>query len=81
MNERLKRLIETYLIQAGANGIPKLSIASGCSQRLIYRIKNEGHVPRSSQIYQLALACGLREGEALALAREETQPAAAREPA
>lgn len=63
-------MIETYLIQAGKNGPSKLAIEAQCSLRIVYSIKNDGHIPRAELAYRLALACGCGDEEALALAKE-----------
>lgn len=70
MNERLKELVERYMIRAGGNAAAKLSIAAKCSQRLIYDVKNNGHIPKPDTAYRLAKVCGLNEQEALDLARQ-----------
>lgn len=61
-------LVETFLIRAGKNAVAKLAIAAGCSERVIYNLKN-GHLPKPEIVYRLAKACGLNEDDALALAK------------
>ena len=70
MNVRLKEMIQEFEMRAGRNGKAQLSIASGLSFYTLKRIENEGHIPRPQSVVQLALACGLTEEEAFALARE-----------
>lgn len=69
MSERLKDMIETYLIHAGTNGAWKLSTAANVSMRTVYLVKNNRHVPKPDVAYKLAKACGATEEEALALAK------------
>jgi hypothetical protein len=70
MGERLKDMIETYIIRAKRGGAVKLSIEAACGLRVIYNIKNEGHVPSPQIAYRLAKACGANEKEALAIAKQ-----------
>lgn len=69
MTERLKDMIETYVINAGENGVMKLALSARCSLRLVYKVKNNGHVPKPEITYKLAKACGATEEDALNLAK------------
>ena len=62
-------MIETYLIQAGKSGVTKLAMTANCSPRIVYQVKNDGHIPRAEIVYRLAKACGLSDEDALALAK------------
>lgn len=70
MNERLKNLIETYMIRAGKNAALKLAGEAGCGVRMIYAIKNEGRVPKPAVTYRIVKACGVTEDEALRMSQE-----------
>lgn len=69
MSERLKDMVETYLIRAGKNGAFKLASEANVSVRLVYNVKNEGHVPKPEIAHRLAKACGATEEDALRIAK------------
>jgi hypothetical protein len=67
MSERLLTLINDALIKGQ---IDRLLEFSGLAENSIREIANGSRVPRKTNAYNLALACGCSEQEALTLARE-----------
>lgn len=72
---RLQALAEEYLEKHGRAGKAQLCIAIEKSENTLNRWLRDG-VPTAQDAYKLALACGLKENEALRLAREEALPGA-----
>lgn len=68
MSERLRKIISDAVVK---DGIRALSERSKISVSAIRRIES-GQSPHRTTAYKLALACGVGEEEALALARECT---------
>ena len=66
----LADLINTVLLKEGRGGIARLAHIAGKGERMIDRYRLGHSVPYSETAYKLAMACGLNEEEALALARE-----------
>lgn len=67
MSERLIRIVNDALIR---KGMEELVAGSGLSKQTIHEIAEAARVPRRRNAFKLALACGLNEADALALARE-----------
>lgn len=74
MSERLKQMVEDSIIRLGKKGRQKLALRADLSLSTLVDIVKHGHVPLPANVYKLALACGLAEEEALALAREASEP-------
>jgi hypothetical protein len=71
MSERLQKIVSDAMIKKGVNA---LSEASDLSVNTIRAIASgEDHKPYRNTVYRLALACGLTDDEALALARESNK--------
>lgn len=70
MSERLRKLVNDELSRLGENSVAKLAVKSGVSDSLIRHVKSEkcSHLPKRTTVIKLALACGLTEDDARALA-------------
>lgn len=69
MSERLRDLVETYLIRMGRRAEVKLAAEAELSPSTIRNVRN-GHIPSPETTYRIALACGLTPEEALLIAKE-----------
>lgn len=74
MSDRLLKEVNDAMIR---KGLKALSDESGLHEKTIRQVARGARVPHRGNAYKLALACGLSEPEALALARE-CLPAATR---
>jgi hypothetical protein len=63
-------LLDTYLTKYGTDGKRRLALAVGRGEQMIDRYRKRQAVPPSNVAFRIALACGLEEAEALALAKE-----------
>lgn len=81
MTERLRQLINDYVVKAGKNAMAKLSVESDVSLRTLYLIRNEGHVTSANNVLKIAVACGLSEEDALELAKDSAPPEEAKDTA
>lgn len=79
MSKRLRNVVTSFITKEGEPGWAKLSLATGKDKQTLKRWQKKG-VPRSHDAYQVAVACGCGEAEALRLAKEEC-PDEARETA
>lgn len=70
MSNRLKDLIDTYLVKHGNNGFVLLGQVLDRDAKTIRRWKDGGAVPNAHLAYKLALACGCTEEDALSVAKE-----------
>jgi hypothetical protein len=71
--KQLVRLMEDVVTKEGQPGKLRLGIAVRKGERTIDRYMKQEYVPTSEIAYQLALACGVGEKEALAIAREASK--------
>lgn len=67
MSERLIKLVNDALIKKGMRA---LLDKTGLSETAVYNIASGIRVPRRHNAYKLALACGVSEEDALAIAYE-----------
>lgn len=70
MSQRLWELLDTFLTKNGPTGRRKLALAADRGEQMIERYRKRQAVPPSDVAFKIALACGLGEDEALAIARE-----------
>lgn len=80
MTKSIRASVQQYIIKHGRVGKAQLCEAVNKSERTLDRWLNNGF-PSAHDAFKLALACGLKEREALRLAREESLPEVAKETA
>lgn len=69
MSERLKEAIKEVRIKEGKKGIARLAKTIGRTPKTLERWEREG-LNDPHKVYKLALACGIKNEEALKLALE-----------
>jgi plasmid maintenance system antidote protein VapI len=70
MSERLVQAIKTVLLKEGESGKGRLADVIGRRTRMIERYIDGDAVPTQHNAFRLAVACGLGEEDAAAIARE-----------
>lgn len=70
MSERLIQAMKDVLLKEGETGKGRLADAIGRQTRMIERYVDKSQTPTESNAYKLAVACGLSEEDALAIAKE-----------
>lgn len=80
MSKRLVKLINQIVIKEGVKGKLRLALAIGKGERMIDRYRKGTCNPSQKDAYDLALACGCSNEDALKIA-EECHPLEARESA
>jgi transcriptional regulator with XRE-family HTH domain len=81
MTQQLRERLTTYLIKHGPEGKRALANGADCSLRTIDRWMSGETVPNEHDRFNLAVACGCSEDEALELARTGEAPSMAKETA
>lgn len=70
MSERLVQAIRDVLLKEGETGKGRLADVIGRQTRMIERYVDKVASPSQGNAYKLAVACGLGEEDALAIAKE-----------
>ena len=73
MSKRIKDIVEQYITKHGRAGKARLCGAVEKSENTLNRWMKDG-IPTAHDAFNLALACGVEEHEALRIAREEALP-------
>ena len=70
MSKKLVKAMKDVVLREGQTGKGRLADTIGRKIRIIEHYIEGSHTPNPSNAYKLAVACGLGEEEALAVARE-----------
>lgn len=68
MSKQLRDLVKKAVLAEEGYGVERVAVRAGVSPSTIRAILKDGHVPSPQRVKKVALACGLKDKEATALA-------------